>query len=126
MSETTKPLSFGLALEEAKKGKLIARKGWNGKNMFVFFRPQDDLPLSVVMKAVSIPEEVKKYYEFKHKDIMRDEQDQIKVRVTGYLCMKAADDTIVNGWLASQTDMLALDWQVVDPTLVEKKTESAL
>jgi hypothetical protein len=27
--------------------------------------------------------------------------------------MKAADDTIVNGWLASQTDMLATDWMIV-------------
>jgi hypothetical protein len=28
--------------------------------------------------------------------------------------MKAADDTIVIGWLASQTDMLADDWFIVE------------
>ena len=28
--------------------------------------------------------------------------------------MKAADDSIVNGWLASQTDMLSNDWMEVD------------
>jgi hypothetical protein len=27
--------------------------------------------------------------------------------------MKAADGTVVNGWLASQTDMLANDWMIV-------------
>jgi hypothetical protein len=29
--------------------------------------------------------------------------------------MKAADGSIVNGWLASQTDMLSEDWVLVDP-----------
>jgi hypothetical protein len=30
------------------------------------------------------------------------------------LCLKAADNTIVNGWLPSQTDMLATDWRILD------------
>ena len=29
--------------------------------------------------------------------------------------MKAADETYVVGWLASQTDMLAEDWEIVNP-----------
>jgi hypothetical protein len=29
--------------------------------------------------------------------------------------MKAADGSIVNGWLASQTDILAEDWVLVNP-----------
>lgn len=29
--------------------------------------------------------------------------------------MKAADGTYVVGWLASQTDMLAEDWEIVKP-----------
>ena len=36
-----------------------------------------------------------------------------KIKFTAYLCMKAADGTVVNGWLASQTDMLANDWMIV-------------
>ena len=31
-----------------------------------------------------------------------------------YVTMKAADGTLVIGWLASQTDMLAEDWEVVE------------
>ena len=31
----TDGLTFGIALELAKRGKKIARKGWNGKGMFV-------------------------------------------------------------------------------------------
>ena len=37
-----------------------------------------------------------------------------KIKFTAYLCMKAADGTVVNGWLASQTDMLASDWMIVE------------
>ena len=33
-------MKFGEALEEVKKGALIARAGWNGKGMFVFQRPE--------------------------------------------------------------------------------------
>lgn len=34
-------MKFGEALEEVKKGALIARAGWNGKGMFVFQRPEE-------------------------------------------------------------------------------------
>ena len=32
---------------------------------------------------------------------------------TPYICMKTADDSIVNGWSASQTDMTATDWVIL-------------
>lgn len=35
------------------------------------------------------------------------------IKFDAYLCMKAADNTIVNGWLASQSDMLADDWVII-------------
>jgi hypothetical protein len=31
-------LTFGLAIEAAKKGHKIARKGWNGKGLYVIYR----------------------------------------------------------------------------------------
>lgn len=69
-------MKFGEALEEVKKGALIARAGWNGKGMFVFQRPEDWLSTDIIVNKVkSLP--------------------------------------IVNGWLASQSDMLADDWMVV-------------
>ena len=36
------------------------------------------------------------------------------VKVMPYITMKAADGSIVMGWLASQTDMLADDWVIVE------------
>lgn len=35
------------------------------------------------------------------------------IKFCAYLCMKDANYNIVNGWLASQSDMLADDWMVV-------------
>ena len=32
----------------------------------------------------------------------------------GTVCMKTADNKILTGWLASQTDMLAEDWEEVE------------
>lgn len=42
-------MKFGEALEEAKKGALIARAGWNGKGMFVFQRPEDWLSTDMIV-----------------------------------------------------------------------------
>lgn len=103
-------MNFGAAIELAKKGCLITRQGWNGKGMFIFQRPADKLNIDVLLGAKSIPIRVKDYFEQKHQPI--EKVDSAKIEFTSYLCMKAADDTIVNGWLASQTDMIADDWQI--------------
>ena len=109
-------MNFGKAIEVVKEGKLIAREGWNGKGMFVFMRPADELRIDfVVNKVKSLPQSVKDYYRQDTVDengnlLPLEENDVVKF--TAYFCMKAADGTIVNGWLASQTDMLAEDWEV--------------
>ena len=113
-----KKLSFGAALEVAKAGGMIQREGWNGKGMFVFMRPADELHVGFVAKGVkSLPQSVKDFY---FRDCVDEngnpldlEEDDV-VKFTAYLCMKAADGSIVNGWLASQTDMLANDWCIFE------------
>lgn len=35
----TDGLNFGLALDALKMGKKVARKGWNGKNMYAYYVP---------------------------------------------------------------------------------------
>lgn len=108
-------LTFGAALEAAQQGKLIAREGWNGKGMFVFMRPADTIPTSVIPNIKSLPEAVKVWIDKNIDDKEnRGETGLTAVKFTAYLCMKAADNSIVNGWLASQTDMLANDWCILD------------
>lgn len=111
-------LNFGNAIEALKEGKRVARKGWNGKNMFVFMRPADELNVEfVVDKVKSLPQSVKTFY---LQDIINERGERVpieendNVKFTAYLCMKAAYGTIVDGWLASQTDMLAEDWSILD------------
>lgn len=113
-------VSFSAALLALKEGKLVARKGWNGKGMFIFMRPADKLPIEMVIdKVKSLPQSVKDYY---LQDILDENgnrilSDQISaddtVEFTAYLCMKSADGKIVNGWLASQTDILSEDWIIL-------------
>lgn len=68
-------------------------------------RPGDQINVGHLEKIKSLPECVKRWY----KRAFLTDMDHA-VTFSPYLCMKAADDTLVNGWLASQTDMLATDW----------------
>lgn len=108
-------MTFGQAIEALKQGKLVARSGWNGKGMFIFMRPADKINIRTVVENVkSLPQGVKDYFDAQDDRTNPGEFGLASVQFTAYLCMKAADNTIVNGWLASQTDMLAEDWAIVD------------
>lgn len=98
-------LTFGQMIDQlnASPNDCIAmRKGWNGKNMFIFIRPSDTLQIDFIEKVKSLPKKVKEILIEKNKS----------VEFLPYLCMFTADGKIVNGWLASQTDLLANDWQI--------------
>ena len=92
-------ISFGDALNFLKAGKKIARKGWNGKGMFLVFCPGSEVSADRMrVKAV------KQFYK---------QEKCTPVIIAPHIDLKAADGTYVTGWLASQTDMLADDWYVV-------------
>lgn len=110
--------TFGQAIASMQRGNLVTRKGWNEKGMFIFMRPADELHVAFVAKEIkSLPQRVKDYY---YQDCVDENGNPIElekndvVKFTAYICMKAADGTIVNGWLASQSDMLATDWMIFD------------
>lgn len=88
-------MPFGLAIEAMKAGYKVARAGWNGKNMWISKVDENNYLI----------------YAAPH----RDGQDSPEVEckeLLPWIGMKTADDKFVP-WLASQTDMLADDWQVV-------------
>jgi hypothetical protein len=89
----TDGMSFGLAIEALKKGKRVARTGWNGKGMFLY-----------IVKGAELQSGLK--YGFG--------EYQNEPRFVDSICMKAANNDLVVGWLASQTDVLADDWQIAD------------
>lgn len=86
-------MDFGLALAAAKSGKKIARAGWNGKGMFVFLVPGSTFKVNRAPLLGIYPEGT-------------------EIQYHAHLDMKTADGQIVP-WLASQTDILAEDWDVV-------------
>lgn len=94
-------MSFGAAIALMKKGKKVARKGWNGKGMWLCI-PLVDGPEHVSMDGI-------------WGEPLKDYAGLIggTVKVMPYIAMKTADGSVVIGWLASQMDMLAEDWVVV-------------
>lgn len=100
-------LSFGEAIIAMKFGFTTRRAGWNGKGMFTFMRPSDVISSEVVVGAVkSIPASVKDW-------ISKNLNDTDSIKFSEYLCLKDTQGNIVNGWLASQSDILANDWEII-------------
>lgn len=95
-------LTFGDALIALKAGRKVARAGWNGKGMFVSMSGQ--LGGSYLFHDL---------FWSRHNREFAAEQPNGTALVMPCLTLKAADGSIVMGWLASQTDMLAEDWQVL-------------
>lgn len=87
----TDGMSFGLAIEAAKKGKKIARAGWNGKNQYVELATRIDY-CNTAGDRVNVNHEA------------------IGSRAFAFV----GTSGVQLGWLASQADMLADDWQIVE------------
>lgn len=86
----TSGLTFGLAIEALKLGERVTRAGWNGKGMWIWMpEPLDEFCTKVF--------------------VCGDEEFEARP----WIGMKTADDQFVP-WVASQSDMLAEDWQIVE------------
>ena len=96
-------MTFGLAIEALKLGKKVSRKGWNGKGMFIY------LTTGGITPVINLKQETAKNLFGEHALLECD----VTVNIKSHIDMRAADGSIVIGWLASQTDMLAEDWQIV-------------
>ena len=93
-------MTFGIALETARLGHKITRQSWNGKNQFVYYQEG-----SIVNVKDLRVDAVRMWAE-------REKMD--KIYIHGHLDMKNAQDELIIGWAATQTDMLADDWSVYD------------
>lgn len=87
-------MSFGLAIEALKAGKTVARAGWNGKGMFLFLVPGSTFKVN-------------------RPPLMGIYPEGTEINYCPHIDMKTADGKVVP-WLASQTDVLAEDWAVVE------------
>ena len=87
-------MSFSEALHYLKEGLKVAREGWNGKGMFLFLVPGSTFQVNRPPLLGIYPEGT-------------------TINYCPHIDMKTADDKIVP-WLASQTDVLAEDWAIVE------------
>lgn len=85
---------FGEALRWLREGRLVARRGWNGKGMFLYYVKSSSFAVSRPPLLGIFPEGTIVDYH-------------------AHIDMKTATGECVP-WLASQTDLLALDWEIVD------------
>ena len=86
-------MNFGQAVEALKNGQKVERQGWNGKGMFLF------LVLGSTFKVNRAP-------------LLGIYPEGTEINYQPHIDMKTAQDTVVP-WLASQSDVLAEDWQLV-------------
>lgn len=112
VSRPTDGLSFGLAIEAMKSGKKVARRGWNGKGMFLWLKP------ATTIKAEWCKDEMLKGLV---------EANGGEILGLGTICMYTHDSSerklysneppgrkaILTGWVPSQSDMLYDDWEIV-------------
>lgn len=93
-----KYMPFGVAIEYMKRGDRITREGWNGKGMYLYM---------VKSARTCVP--------MRTADLYNTEDPMVEPKIMTqrpYIAMKTVDDEIVP-WTASQTDILANDWMVI-------------
>ncbi len=91
-------MTFGLALEALKKGQKVARKGWNGKGMWLVLVPGTP----VIYPTPDTP--------YGKAGVTECE---ILPHIDMWTTNAHGRRAMLPGWLASQTDMLSEDWEIV-------------
>ena len=84
-------MDFGKAIQLLKAGQRVQRQGWNGKNQYI------ELATSISYKNAN-------------NEIVNAEQDAIGNKAIAFVGTSGTQ----LGWLASQADMLAEDWKIVE------------
>lgn len=96
-------MNFGEAIAALKEGKMVARAGWNGKGMFVYQTVGNTVSKDFIPKFASLPQSVKYFLSKKDADVVFHSS----------ITMYTATGEMQPGWLASQSDILSEDWEVV-------------
>lgn len=105
MENTTEKnlMNFGQAIEALNRGEKVSRMGWNGKGMYLWKKPV----FEITPEICSDP---------KLKQAVIDNGGRLLGLPT--ICMYTHDSTgrkaVLTGWLASQSDIFAEDWVLVD------------
>ncbi len=97
-------MSFGHAIAALEAGHKVSRAGWNGRGMWLYLVPANSYPAQT---------EAAKGYWKERQPIQSENMTAIMVPYGAYIAMKTATENVIP-WLASQTDVLAKDWGIVE------------
>ena len=95
-------MRFGEALSHARNGKRIARYGWIDKGMYIYYTKGRLLPIDAW--ETRLPSQ----------ELTEVEKEKGYVNIMPHLDMMSSQGVRIIGWSATQTDMLAFDWYVVE------------
>ena len=84
-------MDFGKAIKLLKEGKRVQRQGWNGNGQYI------ELATNISYKNTNA-------------EVVNAEHDAIGNKAIAFV----GTSGVQLGWLASQADMLAEDWKVVE------------
>lgn len=90
---------FGWAIHQLKSGRRVRRSGWNGKGMWLALQPGSTITADQARSGAAKG---------------RADEGAQSIVICPHIDMRAADGSVVVGWLASQTDMLSEDWELVE------------
>lgn len=97
-----------MAITALRAGRRVRRAGWNGKGMWLALTPGLELmSQAATLRGAALHRSAEIVSE-------RGDLRPTPFRTGDHIDMRAADGTLVIGWLASQTDMLATDWEIVE------------
>lgn len=94
--------TFGEALEALQEGKMVARSGWNGEDMFVFKQIPAEIGLEIIPTMQSVPQSVKDRM-LKTNTTLKYSNQMALVQPSGR----------VDSWVPSSSDVFAKDWCIV-------------
>lgn len=89
--ENEKNMDFGQAIQRLKNGMRVQREGWNGKGQYI------ELATNISYKNTK-------------GEVINAEHDAIGNKAIAFV----GTSGVQLGWLASQADMLAEDWKIVE------------
>lgn len=90
----TSGMTFGLAIEAMKRGKKVARAGWNGHGQFAYLVPANSYPAQTGAAKAHFGVDA-------------------MVPYRAYIALKTAQGDVAT-WAPSCSDALADDWSIVE------------
>ncbi len=96
-------MKFGEAIEALNEGKKVSRRGWNGKGMYLWKKP-----------AFEIKPEMCSDPKLKQAVIENGGTLLGLPTIAMFTHDASGRKAVLTGWLASQSDIFAEDWEVVE------------